>query len=174
MRRLASMQTHHNAQHDTKSISDNPNPEERRHKPLKHSSSPRIATTNQDLTGSAVDGLGCQLDYNNNSSHICSRGEEDEEQEWGDKENMGSNVSRHNGKGLSGRRSLSSGKCTYARWSSSQISRTFGQQKRRATPPWQYLSKLNVRSGTFLLPCSWPNPSSRIIPFEPQNIFIPH
>lgn len=167
------MQTHHNAQHDTKSISDNPNPEERRHKPLKHSSSPRIATTNQDLTGSAVDGLGCQLDYNNNSSHICSRGGEDEEQEWGDKENMGSNVSRHNGKGLSGRRSLSSGKCTYARWSSSQISRTFGQQKRRATP-WQYLSKLNVRSGTFLRPCSWSNPSSRIIPFEPLNIFNPH
>lgn len=47
-----------------------------------------------------MEGCGSQLDINNNQNNNNNR----------DKENMGSNVSRHNGKGLSGRRSLSSGK----------------------------------------------------------------
>lgn len=122
MRRLASLQTHaHHPPHDTKSISDNPEVE-RKHKLLlwqwetqqqKRLNERKAAASNQEQSGCLADGVGAerrgcghQLDINNNnSSHdIIERGG------GVDKENMGSNVSRHNGKGLSGRRSLSSGK----------------------------------------------------------------
>lgn len=112
------MQTHHNSQqqqqHDTKSISDNPEEgQQRKHKPLlfgaKQSSHCRTApSTNQDLKFIPSGGGCAQLDINNNNDNR-SGGDGGDLESTVDKENMGSNVSRHNGKGLSGRRSLSSG-----------------------------------------------------------------
>ena len=134
MRRLASLQTHqgNTATNTATTRAINDNPEERKQKLLLLNQQPQ--TTNQELnfptggrSGRRVDGdvlLGGgyanhqwqRLDINNNNNNTLNQDnkekgdqEEDEDNRQLDKENMGSNVSRHNGKGLTGRRSLSSG-----------------------------------------------------------------
>lgn len=133
MRRLASLQHqqpnkqqldlaestpfHHQVQHSSKSINDNP--DEPKHKLFPHN---RIITNYEQNVLSGYDeggGDDCGPDHNNNNNPAISggtgavkKGENFARNLLLDKENiMGSNVSRHSGKGLSGRRSLSSGKC---------------------------------------------------------------
>lgn len=91
---------------DTKSISDNP--DEWRHS--KRVSQSRIITSLADQN-QPVDDKGCSTSGSSGNRDVNNNGE------GVDKENMGSNVSRHSSaKGLSGRRSLSSGK-----WLASQL-----------------------------------------------------
>lgn len=114
-------------QHDTKSINDNPD-EHKQTKLLLLPQNRVITNYEQNVEevvvvddkdeGGRVRDKGCcnsnnqeQFDFNNNNHRIegAAEAEEDGENEV-DKENMGSNVSRQSGKGLTGRRSLSSGK----------------------------------------------------------------
>lgn len=124
-------------QHDTKSINDNPDEHKQtkllllpQHRVNYEQNAlligggddiGEVPADDKDERGRVRD-KGCcninnqeQFDFNNNNHRFEGTGEPGaEEEEDGenevDKENMGSNVSRQSGKGLTGRRSLSSGK----------------------------------------------------------------